>query len=365
MAACSIGILAGASVGAAYVGGRIAHDATARQDASRLQQVANASASGDMDALDANGQAIDASALNIAMRFSRYGGAGTDNAWLAQTQMAQRLSDDARNQRAGILRASLTTALSAAEAVSADSLTGGPVTGIAARAAAAMNFKAHSQSDSDCLTQAVYYEARGEGTDGMRAVAQVILNRVRHPAYPHSICGVVYQGVAQHTSCQFSFACNGAMTGPVEAWAWRRARDVANAALGGYVMRSVGTATGFHVATIRPVWAGTMDQVAQIGNHVFYQFRGRGSAIAGIDRVQPSDGVPDVTVAADSAATPVTTATTPASTTSQLNSQARVDSISVQPKPITLASHVTGPSAQAIIAAVAQPTGETARGAPQ
>ncbi|HZZ88499.1 MAG TPA: cell wall hydrolase, partial [Caulobacteraceae bacterium] len=61
--------------------------------------------------------------------------------------------------------------------------------------------------DLQCLTAAVYYEARGESREGQAAVAQVVLNRVRSPAFPKTVCGVVYQGAAQH-SCQFSFACN-------------------------------------------------------------------------------------------------------------------------------------------------------------
>src|SRR5690606_21735492 len=76
--------------------------------------------------------------------------------------------------------------------------------------------------DLECLTQAVYYEARGEGRDGMRAVAQVVLNRVRHPAFPKSVCGVVFQGAGRRTGCQFSFTCNGSMRGRVNRAAWNR-----------------------------------------------------------------------------------------------------------------------------------------------
>src|SRR4051812_14116005 len=71
----------------------------------------------------------------------------------------------------------------------------------------------------ECLTQAIYYEARSESDAGQRAVAQVVLNRVRHPAYPDSVCGVVYQGSARATGCQFTFTCDGAMAGGIEPYA--------------------------------------------------------------------------------------------------------------------------------------------------
>ncbi len=124
----------------------------------------------------------------------------------------------------------------------------------------------------DCLTTAVYYEARGEGTDGMAAVAQVVLNRVRHPAFPKSVCGVVFQG------CQFSFACGG-MNGRRNAALWSRSREIAEAALGGTVMSRVGTATHFHATRLNPRWAG-LSRVATIGRHVFYSFSGRRGAPA-------------------------------------------------------------------------------------
>ena len=63
----------------------------------------------------------------------------------------------------------------------------------------------------DCLTSAIYYEAGQESTDGQRAVAQVVLNRVRHPAFPASVCGVVYEGSTRATGCQFTFTCDGSL----------------------------------------------------------------------------------------------------------------------------------------------------------
>ncbi len=128
--------------------------------------------------------------------------------------------------------------------------------------------------DVDCLTAAVYYEARGESPDGQAAVAQVVLNRVRHPAFPKSVCGVVFQGVHSGSGCQFSFACNGAMTRPREPDAWARAQNIATHALTGGVMAAVGNATNFHAARVGLSWGGGMVRVARIGMHIFYRLSG-------------------------------------------------------------------------------------------
>jgi spore germination cell wall hydrolase CwlJ-like protein len=124
-----------------------------------------------------------------------------------------------------------------------------------------------------CLTQAVYYEAGFEPVEGRRAVAQVVLNRLRHPAFPKSICGVVYQG-ANSGVCQFTFVCDGALYRPPEPGAWRQARAIARAALEGYVERSVGEATHYHADYVAPRWAPLLAKVAQIGAHIFYRWPG-------------------------------------------------------------------------------------------
>jgi spore germination cell wall hydrolase CwlJ-like protein len=105
---------------------------------------------------------------------------------------------------------------------------------------------------AECLTAAVYYEARSQSEDGQRAVAQVVLNRVRDRAFPNSVCGVVYQGAERRTGCQFSFTCDGSMNRARELGAWDRARAVAAAALGGSVFAPVGAATSFHTTSILP-----------------------------------------------------------------------------------------------------------------
>jgi spore germination cell wall hydrolase CwlJ-like protein len=122
----------------------------------------------------------------------------------------------------------------------------------------------------DCLTQAVYFEARGETARGQAAVAQVVMNRVANPNFPKTVCGVVFQGASSH-GCQFSFACDGSMGHGLEAEAWDRARQVAERALSGRVLGDIGGATHFHTTSVRPDWGPQMLRVAQVGLHVFYR----------------------------------------------------------------------------------------------
>ena len=124
-----------------------------------------------------------------------------------------------------------------------------------------------------CLTQAVYYEAGFEPPSGRRAVAQVILNRMRHPAYPNSICGVVYQRNATPI-CQFTFVCDGALNRAAAAGPWSESRTVATAALNGYVEASVGQATHYHATYVAPYWAPKLHKISQIGAHIFYRWPG-------------------------------------------------------------------------------------------
>ncbi|WP_232842995.1 cell wall hydrolase [Allopontixanthobacter confluentis] len=125
-----------------------------------------------------------------------------------------------------------------------------------------------------CLASAVYYEAASETLGGQRAVAQVVLNRVAHPSYPNSICGVVYQGSERQTGCQFSFTCDGSLDRRPSTMAWARARNVAQDALSGEVYRPVGLATHYHTIWVSPYWAPSLDPVGIIGAHRFYRWRG-------------------------------------------------------------------------------------------
>ena len=125
-----------------------------------------------------------------------------------------------------------------------------------------------------CLSEAVYYESAREPRLGQEAVAQVVLNRVRHPAYPKSVCGVVYQGSARTTGCQFSFTCDGSLRYAPEPGLWRQAQEVARRALAGHVNKSVGSATHYHAEYVAPYWAPTLVKMKQVGLHIFYRWTG-------------------------------------------------------------------------------------------
>jgi spore germination cell wall hydrolase CwlJ-like protein len=141
----------------------------------------------------------------------------------------------------------------------------------------------------DCLADAIYYESAFEPDAGQRAVAQVVLNRVRDPNFPKTVCGVVYQGWQRKTGCQFSFVCDGSLKRrPPQTEQLERARRVAQDALSGYVAEAVGTATHYHTDYVHPYWAPTLIEVAQIGQHVFYKWPGRAGEPEALD--EPYDG---------------------------------------------------------------------------
>jgi spore germination cell wall hydrolase CwlJ-like protein len=132
-----------------------------------------------------------------------------------------------------------------------------------------------------CLAEAVYYEARSETEDGQRAVAQVVLNRVRHPAYPGSVCGVVYQGpMRPGGGCQFTFTCDGSLAARPAGEGWLRARRIAAAALAGAVYAPVGLSTHYHTQQVLPVWAFSLAKAAVIGAHSFYRLPGTWGSLA-------------------------------------------------------------------------------------
>jgi hypothetical protein len=136
----------------------------------------------------------------------------------------------------------------------------------------------------DCLTAAVYYEAASEPRAGQEAVAQVVLNRLRNPAFPKSVCGVVYDGVGTASTCQFTFACDGSTSRQPVARLWDNAREVAAAALSGHVASQVGTATHYHADYVNPYWRASLVQIGRIGHHLFYSLpgaRGMASALTG------------------------------------------------------------------------------------
>lgn len=125
----------------------------------------------------------------------------------------------------------------------------------------------------DCLAAAQIYEA-GDDAVGEQAVAQVVLNRVRHPAFPKTVCGVVFQGQERRTGCQFTFSCDGALARTPGAAAWARAREIARAALAGKVYAPVGYATHYHTDWVVPYWSSSLDKISAVGTHLFFRWRG-------------------------------------------------------------------------------------------
>ncbi|WP_395336113.1 cell wall hydrolase [Novosphingobium sp. BL-8H] len=144
----------------------------------------------------------------------------------------------------------------------------------------------------DCIANAAYYEAGGD-LDGQRAVAQVVLNRMRHPAFPASACGVVFQGSERVTGCQFTFTCDGAMARRPMPWLWDKARAIAAKALDGAVYAPVGHATHYHTDWVAPPWSGELDKIARVGPHLFFRWRG-GWGSAAIFRQRTDPGEPSI-----------------------------------------------------------------------
>ncbi len=126
-------------------------------------------------------------------------------------------------------------------------------------------------AEENCLARAVYFEARSESDMGQLAVAKVILNRVKSPDYPKSICGVVYQGSGTRNSCQFSFACDGQADDVNQPGAWAHAKTIAQRAINNDpAVAMMSTATNYHADYVKPKWAKTMRRLTKIGHHIFY-----------------------------------------------------------------------------------------------
>ena len=123
-----------------------------------------------------------------------------------------------------------------------------------------------------CLAAAAWYEA-GDDARGQRSVIQVVLNRLSHPNYPKTICGVVFEGSSLPTGCQFTFTCDGSLArrfpGPAE---WSAARVRAQAALDGKVDPEVSDATNYHADYVDPWWSSKLEPLTKIGHHIFYRW---------------------------------------------------------------------------------------------
>jgi spore germination cell wall hydrolase CwlJ-like protein len=242
--AAVVGSCVGLGLGAAYLAGGMAR---AVNDHARSERLAQAAADGFSEVtLQRDAAAMDPGVIRVAARHDRLSGADIR----AATEASRAL-----------LRATTLSPLQTAGALD-------------------------SSRELECLTQAVYFEARGETPTGQAAVAQVVLNRVKHPAFPNSVCAVVFQGAAKRRGCQFSFACDGSMRAGREAAAWRRAQKVASRALGGFRVASVGAATHFHTVQVSPNWGASLQRVSQVGLHVFYKF-GRPGQRTQLAAVQP------------------------------------------------------------------------------
>lgn len=268
-AAAAVGTVVGLAIGCAYLGGVAAKTTTVRAQAERLEGAASAGFT--EEALAAAAGGLNASALKIAQRHDPYSVAGPAQRDRQAEMLTARLEQlrAPNSQDAGLRRVSFSDPARPFHL-------GGAL---------------DASRDLECLTQAVYYEARGEGRSGMQAVAQVVLNRARHPAFPKTVCGVVFQGASRRTGCQFSFTCSGVMRGRVNQAAWNRARDIASAALSGQVYGAVGSATHFHTTAVSPRWRNSLLRVTQVGSHIFYRFGGRaGSQSAFAYDPQPSLG---------------------------------------------------------------------------
>jgi len=129
-------------------------------------------------------------------------------------------------------------------------------------------------AESQCLAEAMYYEARGEGLDGQKAVAEVVLQRTRNHNYGNTVCSVVYEGIEPgRLDCQFSFACDGSRERPKEESIWQETKLLAEKIMTGQekLANKTGQAVAYHNLDVTPFWSASMFRTAQIGNHIFYR----------------------------------------------------------------------------------------------
>lgn len=260
--AALIGSGIGLALGAAYMTGGMARTAT---EEARNSRIAEAAAGGFSEStLQRETATMDAGVVRIASRHDPLNAGGAAQRDRQNALLAARLQRGPEIALRGPITATL------------------PVAAPFQLAGAL-----ETSRELECMTQAVYFEARGETPAGQAAVAQVVLNRVRHPAFPKSVCGVVFQGAGKRVGCQFSFACDGSMRRGRESAAWNRAKKVASRALSGAVVASVGNATHFHTTNVAPNWGPRLIRTAEVGMHVFYRLgRNVGSAPKASERVQ-------------------------------------------------------------------------------
>lgn len=131
----------------------------------------------------------------------------------------------------------------------------------------------------ECLTLAIAYEAGHESPQGQQAVAEVVLNRVRNPAFPKSICDVVFAGSTRKTGCQFTFTCDGSLRRQLPGRILTAARLIAESAIEGHIQPLVAGATHYHADYVSPYWAPSLERLTKIGAHIFYRRPGGAYAL--------------------------------------------------------------------------------------
>lgn len=274
--AALVGATLGVMLGGSFIAGGAARASASHARAGRL---AAAAAHGFSDAaLNAETAAMDPGAVALARRFD---------------PMSSDIAAGGASLRLARFDESSVPALKPAAPLAAE-----PRPAMASVHLASAGGALQGARELDCMTDAVYYEARGESSEGQQAVAQVVMNRLRRPGYPKSVCGVVYQGAQAH-ECQFSFACDGAIYRAREPQAWRRAQGIAARALSGFVMAEVRDATHFHVARLGAIWGDGLVRVAQIGTHVFYRITRHDAFAVHAGRPDDDGDDGDATIPAD------------------------------------------------------------------
>ena len=137
---------------------------------------------------------------------------------------------------------------------------------------------------------AIAYEAAGQPVAGQEAVGQVILNRMRDRRFPKTVCGVVFQGSARVTGCQFTFTCDGSFHRHLSDNTLLTARSIAQTVLDGSAPDRVAGATHYHADYVLPYWASSGHPVTKIGAHIFYRMPGdtaHGSSAALLTLAEP------------------------------------------------------------------------------
>ncbi len=197
-------------------------------------------------------------------------GAIADEAQLV-AEFADYLAAETANTREAFAAPRLKPAVSAQKVVAQ----GAPISDLVDFDYSQIDIASIDAEERDCLAKAIYYEARSESRVGQLAVADVVLNRVSSPAFPDSVCGVVFQGSERRTGCQFSFTCDGSMRARLNARKWRDSEMLAGAVLAGMRVPVSRHATHYHANYVTPVWADNLTPTAVIGTHKFYRFPSR------------------------------------------------------------------------------------------